>query len=109
MNVAKFNVGRTNFRLRDRFHEHLSNIRVGKSTNVGRHFNDNHDGDVALVHVQVVERVKLICLYYYVKDHFFLFCFFIYVLVLPLALILNGMFPIILIRLYDLVMLVCPP
>lgn len=52
-------VGQTTHRLQDCFYEHLSDIRLGKSTNVARHFNNHHDGDASLVHVQVVERVKL--------------------------------------------------
>lgn len=51
-------VGRTTRRLRDRFREHLVDKRGLKSTNVAHHFNSMHGGDVSLVHMQMVERVK---------------------------------------------------
>lgn len=51
-------VGRTIHRLRGRFCGHLSDIRNNKSTNVAFYFNLMHGGDLSLVQVQVIEKVK---------------------------------------------------
>lgn len=42
----------------DRFCKHLSEIKINKSTNVARHFNSTHGGDLSLVQVQIIDNVK---------------------------------------------------
>lgn len=50
-------VGPTTRRLRDRLKDHTYNIEKRRGTNVARHFNDVHDGDISLLQIQGIEKV----------------------------------------------------
>lgn len=49
-------VGFTTSRLRDRLHDHLYDIEKNHS-NVAKHFNECHAGDLSALHIQGVEKV----------------------------------------------------
>lgn len=52
-------VGRTTHMLKYRFREHLADIRGCKSTNVSPYFISMHEGDLSLVQVQILKKVRI--------------------------------------------------
>lgn len=49
-------IGRTMSRLRDRLKDHLYNIEKEHGTNVARHFNNAHRGDISALQIQGIEK-----------------------------------------------------